>query len=60
MSMYKKTKTRVQVGGGRSEELDVGEGIHQESVFSPFLFSILLDVLSENEKKVLYMNCFGI
>ena len=51
MSMYKRAKTRVKVGGGHSEEFDVGVGVHQGSVLSPFLFSIVLDVLSENERK---------
>ena len=55
MSMYKEAKTRVQVGGGHSEEFDVGVGVHQGSVLSPFLFSIVLDVLSEEGRKgVLY------
>ena len=58
MSMYKGAKTRVKVGAGHSEEFDVGVGAHQESVLSPFLFSIVLDVSSEDGKKVLYMNCF--
>ena len=51
MSMYKRAKTRVKVAGGHSEEFDVGVGVHQESVLSPFLFSIVLDVLSENGRK---------
>ena len=51
MSMYKGAKTRVKVGGGHSEEFDVGVGVHQGSVLSPFLFSIVLDVLSEDGRK---------
>ena len=51
MSMYKRAKTWVQVGGGHSEEFDVGVGFRQESVLSLFLFSILLDTLSENRRK---------
>ena len=51
MSMYKKAKTRVQVGGGHSKEFDIGVGVHQRSALSPFLFSIVLDVLSEDGRK---------
>ena len=49
--MYKGAKTRVKVGGGHTEEFDVGVGVHQGSVLSPFLFSIVLDVLSEDGRK---------
>ena len=44
MSMYKREKTWFQIGDGQSEEFSV----NQRSVFSPFLFSIVLDVLSED------------
>ena len=53
--MFKKAKTWVQVGGGHLEDFDVGVGVHQGSVLSPFLFSIVLDILSEDGRKgVLY------
>ena len=55
--MYKEAKTRVQVGSRHSEKFDVGVGVHQGLVFSPF-FSIVLDILSETEEKVLHINCF--
>ena len=51
MSMYKEAKTRVKVRDEHSEKFDVGVGVHQESVLSPFLFSIVLDVLSEDGRK---------
>ena len=51
MSIYKGAKTQVQVGDGHLEEFDVGVGIHQGSVLSPFLFSIMLNKLSESERK---------
>ena len=50
ISIYKKAKIRVQVGGGHSK-FNVGVGVHQGLVFSPFLFSIVLDVLSEDGRK---------
>ena len=51
MSMYKEAKTRVKVGDGHSEEFDVGVEVHRGSVLSPFLFSIVIDVLSEDGRK---------
>ena len=51
ISMYKGAKARVQVGSGYSEEFYFGVGVHQGSVLSPFLFSIVLNVLSENGRK---------
>ena len=46
-----RNKTRVQVGGGHSKKFDVGVSVHQESVFSPFLFSTVLDILFEDGRK---------
>ena len=39
------------VGDGHSEKFDVSVDVHQRSVLSPFLFSIVLDVLSEDVRK---------
>ena len=44
MSMCKRAKTPVQVGSGHLKEFDIGVGVHQGSVLSPFLFLIVLDV----------------
>ena len=58
MNLYKDAKTRVQVGNGYSEDLNVSVGVHQGSVLSPFLFATVLDVLSEEGRKVdLYNYC---
>ena len=51
MSMYKGAKTRIQVEGGHSEKFAVGVSVHQGSVLTPFLFSIVLDVLSQDGRK---------
>ena len=52
MSMYKKAKTRVQVGGRHSEEFDVVVGVHQGLVLSPFFFSI--ELAKDGRKGALY------
>ena len=54
MSMYKKAKRgfRLKVD---TEKFDVGVSVNQGSVLSPFLFSIVLDMLSKDGRKgVLY------
>ena len=43
MQLYDGAKTRVKVGRGMSEAFDVGVGLHQGSVLSPFLFAIVID-----------------
>ena len=59
MSLYKGLKTKVKVGSEFSEELYVAVGINQGSVLSPYLFAIMVDVVTENAreglmKEVLY------
>ena len=51
MNLYKDAKTRVPVGNGYSEDLNVSVSVHQGSVLSPFLFATVLDVLSEEGRK---------
>ena len=45
-SMYKDVRSRVRVGDGYSKEFGVGVGVHQGSVLSPLLFTIVLEALS--------------
>ena len=45
-SMYKDVRSRVRVGDGYSQEFGVGVGVHQGSVLSPLLFTIVLEALS--------------
>ena len=51
LSINKGAKSRVHVGGGHSEEFDIGVYVHQGSDFRPILFSMVLDVLSKNGRK---------
>ena len=43
--MFANARSRVRVGDGYSEELEVF-GVHQGSVLSPLLFIIVLEALS--------------
>ena len=46
-SLYKGAKTRVRVDSVLSEEFEVKVGMHQGSVLSPFLFVVVVDVVTE-------------
>ena len=48
MSMYENVTTAVIVKDRASEEFEVKVGVHQGSVLSPLLFTIVLDALSQN------------
>ena len=47
MSLYDGVKTRVRVDSELSEESEVKVGMHQGSVLSPFLFAVVVDVVTE-------------
>ena len=47
MSLYEGAKTRVRVDSELSEEFEVKVGMHQGSVLSPFLFVVVVDVVTE-------------
>ena len=44
--MYATTRSRVHIGEGYSEEFEEKVGIHQGSVLSPLLFTIVLEAFS--------------
>ena len=52
MSLYDGVKTRVRVGSAYSEKFEIKVGVCQGSVLSPLLFAIVVDVITENVKKV--------
>ena len=45
--LYEKAKTRVRVDYELSEEFEAKVGMHQVSVLSPFLFTVVVDVVTE-------------
>ena len=47
MSQYEGAKTKVKEDSELSEEFEVKVGMHQGSVLSPFLFAVVLDVVTE-------------
>ena len=47
MSLYNGAKTRARVDSELSEEIEVNMGMHQGSVQSPFLFAVVVDVVTE-------------
>ena len=51
MSLHHEAKTKVRVGSELSEEFLVQVGVHQGSVFSPLLFAITVEVITETTKK---------
>ena len=48
IDMYKNSTTCVQSAAGRTDSFEVKVGLHQGSVLSPFMFVILMDVLTED------------
>ena len=46
MSLYEGAKTRVRVDCELSEEFEVKVGMHQRSVLSRFLFTVVVDVFT--------------
>ncbi|KAF3678770.1 Callose synthase 5 [Capsicum annuum] len=46
--MYDRGKTRVRTAGGDSEHFPIETGLHQGSTLSPFLFALVMDVLTQS------------
>ncbi|KAF3629834.1 hypothetical protein FXO37_28740 [Capsicum annuum] len=46
--MYDGGKTRVRTAGGDSEHFSIETGLHQGSTLSPFLFALVMDVLTRS------------
>ena len=51
MSLYEGSRTKVRVGSRTSEEFGVRVGVHQRSVLSPLIFTIVVDVVTEHARE---------
>ncbi|KAK3506727.1 hypothetical protein QTP70_018270 [Hemibagrus guttatus] len=49
--MYERSRTVVRCAVGQTEEFKVEVGLHQGSALSPFLFAIVMDLLSEEVRQ---------
>ena len=49
-SMYESVSTSVKINGVESEGFEVKVGVHQGSVLSPILFSIVMQAIADNFK----------
>ena len=47
MSLYEGSRTRATVDFELSVEFEVNVGMHQGSVLSPFLFAVVVDIVTE-------------
>ena len=45
--MYKDCETSVVTSVGETDEIEIEVGLHQGSALSPFLFILILDVITE-------------
>ena len=46
--MYERVTTRVRTQGGETDDFPITIGLHQGSTLSPYLFTLILDVLTEH------------
>ena len=51
MKTFKEVLSQVKVDGEDSKEFAVRVGIHQRSVLSPFIFAVVMDVVTEDVAK---------
>ena len=58
MSLYEGTKTRGRVDSELLEEFEVKVGMHQGSVLLPFLFAVVVDVVTKFSSELLYTDDF--
>ena len=52
-SLYSGARTVVRTKCGKTDAFDVKVGLHQGSALSPFLFAVVIDVLSEDVREAM-------
>ena len=57
-SLYEGSRTNVRVGSGTSKKFGVRVGMRQESVLSPLIFAIVVDVVTEHAREGLLNEIF--
>ncbi|KAH1218442.1 LINE-1 retrotransposable element ORF2 protein [Glycine max] len=50
--MYDRVSTSVRTQGGESDDFPITIGLHQGSTLSPYLFTLILDVLTEQIQEI--------
>ncbi|KAL5130219.1 THO complex subunit 4A [Glycine soja] len=50
--MYDRVSTSVRTQGGESDDFPITIGLHQGSTISPYLFTLILDVLTEQIQEI--------
>jgi len=58
MHMYEGVSTSVRTQGGDTEDFSITIGLHQGSTLSPYLFALVLDVLTEHIQERALDVCF--
>ncbi|KAH1220391.1 LINE-1 retrotransposable element ORF2 protein [Glycine max] len=51
--MYDRVSTSVRTQGGESDDFPITIGLHQGSTLSPYLFTLILDVLTEQIQEIM-------
>ena len=57
MSLYEDLRTKVRVGSGTSDEFGVPVDVHQGSVLSPLIFTVVVKVVTEHARGLLNKFC---
>ena len=54
MKMYQEVLSQVKMEGEDLKEFAVRVGVHQGSILSPFIFAVVMDVMTEDGNALMY------